>query len=397
MKTSSPLLIVLCGAMAAAMPALAQNTTVCQTTADSTSQTQSTWDQLVGILALKIDKAITSIPDTETNPAELTRRKALQKLQDELKKEGGCANLKSISDEFDKISKPKPPVRALTIPPVNPANNPSTTIDEKSISLALKGMDSFNREVSATATIQYNFGKQPEGKIFTGKLTPKFYDLASSEYIFNVSASYDDKWKAAPSKPGAANYSSLTQQYAGEVLQLSNLFNVHTVIFGSAYHDNSQGVIYDVEPGLGVYLRWNGKPVTGKSAPACTTNGKPAAPPPPKYQAILGLSAQADIDLQSTDAHATTLGGLNTYLLLKQTSDNAKNTVGFNLRGFLPAIETAANGHASAIVTDDYKFTDEWSLSFSVLDTYYSTVPATYSHNSLTPTIGVKFTPKAGK
>jgi hypothetical protein len=140
-------------------------------------------------------------------------------------------------------------------------------------------------------------------------------------------------------------------------------------------------------------VKGDDKSTSPKDGQAASTQAT-TSPQPLKYQAILGLSGVANIDVQYGNAQAATLGGLNTYLLLKYTSDNARNTVGFNLRGFLPAIETMANGHAGAIFTDDFKLTKDkkWSLSFSVLDSYYSTVPASYSHNSLTPTLGIKFT-----
>jgi len=360
---------------------------------------QTTCSHTMCELSTNIDEAIAKIPAAETNPNQVKKRNDLQELKSELKKAKTCDDFQKISDRFDKITG-RVFIRFVPNAPRSPFDTPSTTIGAKSITLGLSGTDAFNREVSAAVAIQYNIGTQPDGGKFKGPLTRKFYCTACSEYIFNFKANYDDKWKAAPSTPGAANLSNLTQQYSGEVMQLSNLFHAHTIILGSAYHDNSQGVRYDVEPGFGVYFRWNGKPVKGDDKSTSPKDGQATStqattsPQPLKYQAILGLSGVANIDVQYGNAQAATLGGLNTYLLLKYTSDNARNTVGFNLRGFLPAIETMANGHAGAIFTDDFKLTKDkkWSLSFSVLDSYYSTVPASYSHNSLTPTLGIKFT-----
>jgi hypothetical protein len=355
---------------------------------DDDKKRQSYTSQLNGILndklAARIAAELAKIPSCKPTQNDLDKRKKLLELQTELKSNGPCADLQSISDQLDKILVPNT-LMSGAMSGRSPFDTPSTKKGENSITIGLNGSDSFNREVGATAKIQYNFGNQPDGGTFHEKLTSNFYCTDCNEYIFNINANYDDRWKAAPSKPGAANYSNVTQQYSGEVLQLSNLFHAHTVISGSAYHDNSQGVLYDVEPGIGVFFRWPGNP-------------KPSQPA--NYQAILGLAGQADIDMQYTDAHATTLGGLHTYLLLRYgTNQEAKNTIGFNLRGFLPAIETAANGHASAIVTDDFAITrdKQWSLSFSILDSYYSTVPTSYSHNSLTPSISIKFTAQAKK
>ena len=84
---------------------------------------------------------------------------------------------------------------------------------------------------------------------------------------------------------------------------------------------------------------------------------------------------------------------LNKYI--QQSAKNTpRHTVTFNLRGFLPGTDTTAYGHASAMAEYDYKLSSNFSLSFSVLDSYYSTVAKGYDHNSLIPTFNVKFTPQ---
>jgi hypothetical protein len=384
----------------------------------------------------------------------LQAKLALQDLLKQLKTSGECSDLKAIETSFNKIKglmkkfnvesaeaqkQPLLPDRhsllsqssinllqgLAGISPLDLANTAPVT---KSISVGLGGSDSFNREVKVTGTAQLPWGQKPMGTSLTGAWHPEVFSTGCSQYLFNANVTYDDKWK-----PTSAT-SNLTQQYSGELLHFSNLFGgVHTVLMGGAYHDNSQGIAYDVEPAVGVFGRWPNE----------------ADPSSPKHQfkLILGLAAQADIESLIKATQNTALGGLRTYflwqwkpktatgkdakgiaqvfkdkdpkmceflvdpktdpkvnekackLLLDAVKTNGKpdqrHTFAFNLKGFLPAVTPTVYGHASAMASYDYKLTTKFSLSFSVLDTYYSTVSAGYSHNSLTPAFSLKWTPPA--
>jgi len=310
------------------------------------------------------------------------------------------------------------------------ADKASTNIGN-SISVGLDGTDSFNREVKATAGIQEKFGKVPPGE-YSGEFTPEFWRKDRSAYVVNVAAAYDDKWKALPTAPGKPNLSNLTQTYSGQLLQLSNLLKINTMLSGAIYHDNSQGIVYDFEPALGYFAHWPG-----------TTKKHPVAPKK-NYLVYLGVAAQGDIDSQYGSARTTYDEGVRTYFLwqwkpknntkesgvvigskqydchprepdpglslhpleglaianackeIESYSANApfsRHTFAFNFRGFLPPADPTVHGHASAMVSYDYKLSSKFSLSFSVLDSYYATVSPTYSHNSLVPSFSLKFTP----
>jgi hypothetical protein len=268
----------------------------------------------------------------------------------------------------------------------NPNNNASTALPSPSIALGLSGSDSFNRDVRVTLTVQYPFGMQPDGGAWKGDLKTPVFSTSNSAYIPSVSFSYDDKWKAAPSKAGASNPSTVTQQYSGELLNLSNLFHLHTVIGMSGYHDNSQGVVYDLEPTVGLFALW-----TSMSASSRLNFAKLKT----SDFLIVGLAGQGDFTQQYGTTSLSSLGGLHAYTLAQWIPKQApKSTIGFNLRGFLATTDPASNGHASAATSYSYNFTSGLAFSLAVVDTYYASVPSGYNHNSLAPTISLKFTPK---
>lgn len=405
-------------------------------------------------LAGKIDKELSGIDLCTDGPVRQKEARQLAGLKKDISSPADFSQktYDALNQRFQQITGQILGIAALPQPelPPSPADTASTSIGMKNFALGLGGGDAFNREVKVTAGAQYPLGTVPNRRLRSWLPSQhNLFGTVCSQYIFNLAAAYDDKWKATSSP------SNLTQTYFGEVVDLNRLLGgINTVIYGAAYHDNSQGIRYDIEPAMGVFLHWGKgvKSTTAEASKETVADGGPQKSES-KYTTVLGLAAEGDVALEYFASGVSTHYGLRTYFLwqfkpshqadkdkifaateaqicdqlgtklkqgdvsdesrskfqacqdlnqyLKSQSKTSRHTFAFNLRGFLPTVDTLAYGHASAKFEYDYKFSPKWSLSVSALDTYYSTVPTapsytklTFNHNSFIPALSVAYTPQ---
>ena len=335
----------------------------------------------------KIKKAISELDPCSTNEQVREKRNKLVALEAEVSKLVAVKTPEAYEADYQKIMNPEavPSMRAMEIWLVPTTDKASTDPAQKQVLLSLSGSDSFDREIKVSASASYPFGTMPsEKKFWKGDFDPNIFSPRCSYSIPSVDIAYDDKWDAT-----SGQASKLTQQYTGEIVNLSNLLGgLHTAVTFAGYHDSAQGIRYDTEESIGAYGKWH-LPI-----PDIDLSGSDN----PNF-VIVSLAGEWDTQKTDGEKQASQLGGLRTYVLARYQRDKeSRSHIGFNLRGFLPFVDTIDNGHASAMFMWERSLdkTKQWTLTFKTVDTYYSTVPAKYSHNALNPTIGIAYKPKLG-
>lgn len=228
-------------------------------------------------------------------------------------------------------------------------------------------------------------------KVITGAYKKPF-SKGGSATMLTFDTSYDDKWKVL--HPGTL---SQVPAYSGEVLNMSDMMHgAHTFFGGSMSHSVAQGIVYDFEPEFGFFALWPGAKSYNYRAPT-TQTFHTRDTLKQTQQLMLGVAAQ--IDNQSLYSKKTTWNeGLRAYVLWVwkpgSKPQSTRNTLLLNFKGFLPASNTLQYGHASAVAQYDMRITQRLSMTISLLDNYYSTVPKFASHNALLPTLSFNFGPR---
>jgi len=263
-------------------------------------------------------------------------------------------------------------------PPTNPTqvagSNPT------GITLGIKTSDSFNKEVSASASVNYATKNPPPAWCshpapFANRLSQQ-----NSLYVFNLNANYDDKWKDGPPA-----LSSVTQNYSVLGVNLSDLPGFPLTLLGSEYHSNQQGIVLEQEYGVGTYKRWSASSTTVEGGKTVIT----------RNSQLLIISGGIRVALDRLYKSIDNVNDLGPGFYMQFSSALTKNlTFSGSFKGFMPFAKTETYGRASADISINYKLNAQWLLSEEVTDTYFATVPAGFRDNSLTTSMGVKWTPK---
>jgi len=304
-------------------------------------------------------------------------------------------------------SAPIPPATSQGSPAVANANPTGTT-------LSTSVSDSFNKEVSAKATIVYvtyylppgwkndqtRYGNS-EGKKDTNPFSPQ-----NSLYVLNISANYDDKWKA-----GAPALSNVTQAYSITGVNINRSLGFPLTLLASEYHSNQQGILLDQEYGIGLPF-----PVLLRKPAPTDQATQPSGPCPGNeidsaskgnldpnqlicnQSRFLIVSAGLRGAFDKLSKHADSVNDFGPSLYSQfNWVPTKKWQISSTFKGFVPFARPESNGRVSIDISFAYKFAKQWSGSFEVTDTYFATVPAGYRDNSLTTTFGIKWTPQSPK
>jgi hypothetical protein len=219
----------------------------------------------------------------------------------------------------------------------------------------------------------------------TYSANPKFYDYeraGKARTTLNLSASYDDKWKAT------ANSSNVTQVYAGQLQQLFILGGTGAVVAsGNAYKNNSQGIILDQEYGFGglktfSFPKKNLYVETDFDLRAI--HDEMNAPGPTVTLVGSNLSASLSKSYfapKPASAPATALPTELASIVIKV--------------GAVPVFNRADSWQTYGTFDANRQLSSMWSVGLNVVDNYFEIAPKGYDKNYLKTTVSLKFTPKS--
>ncbi len=247
------------------------------------------------------------------------------------------------------------------------------------VTFSVSNADSYNKDAGASASIclTRNADNFQKG-ISAPPLTLKSF------YFFDASATYDDKWK-----DGKAALSTVTQQYSGMLGSLGRIGFAPTTILLGYYHSNTQGIILEQGYGVGFWMHFQHSaaiklPKNSQDLPSSTTAN------PPARTLLLSATARGEFDQLYGSAGDVNRVGVGFYSAFVNPL-TAKASLSGSFKGFLPAASPLVFGSAFAEIDYQYKFTEKWAATLSVVDSYYATVPANFRPNSLDSKIGLSY------
>ena len=207
--------------------------------------------------------------------------------------------------------------------------------------------------------------------------SPTFYAFArNTRTLLNLSASYDDKWKAA------ANSSNVTQVYSGKLQEMLFLNKPAVLVLGgSTYRNNSQGVVVEEADNVGVAKTFVPTPTSGieLDADIRAIYDEMNAPGPTVWLAGSNLSASlskcfparsASVCGQSSSAVAVKVGGI-------------------------PVFNRAGSWQAYGTFDAYRQLSQTISAGLSVVDNYFEIAPKGYNKNYVKIGLSLKYTPAA--
>jgi hypothetical protein len=208
---------------------------------------------------------------------------------------------------------------------------------------------------------------------------PTFYALetkARARTLLNLSASYDDKWKATPLS------SNVTQVYSGRLQQLFNTgANSAVFVSASAYRNNSQGIIVDQAYAVGA--------------------AKTISYPKGKNSYLESdLDLRAIRDEMKAPGPTVLLAGSNLSLSYSRRFDGPASPPGVAARqptslvfkaGAVPVFNRANSWQAYGTFDCFHPVTKSWSVGLQAVDNYFEIAPKGYNKNYLKMGLSIKY------
>ena len=213
-------------------------------------------------------------------------------------------------------------------------------------------------------------------------VAPKFYaiqhkangELRSRTMLF-LSASYDDKWKAA------ARTSNVTHVYSGKLQQLFMLSGSSAaVLSGNAYSNNSQGIIVDQAYAIGGAKTFDfpkGKNSYFETdADLRVIHDETNAPGPTVLLAGSNLSFDYS---KCFSAGQTCQASQSTSIVIKA--------------GVIPVFNRSKSWQAHGTFDAFHTITKTWSIGLTAVDNYYEIAPKGFNMNYIKLGLSIKYVP----
>ncbi len=208
---------------------------------------------------------------------------------------------------------------------------------------------------------------------------PTFYDFTeNTRTLLSLSASYDDKWKAA------AHSSNVTQVYSGDLSEM--LFPrkpVPFVLGGSAYRNNSQGVVIDEAYRGGIAVPIQVSAMTGfqLSGDLRAIYDQMNAPGPTAWMvgSYLGGSYSECFPDQNEKVCSASSGSVDMKV------------------GIIPVFNRAKSWQGSGVFDAFKPLSKTMSVGLTVIDNYLEIAPKGFNKNYLKISLAFKYTPSSTK
>ena len=266
---------------------------------------------------------------------------------------GPCASTPAVSPGT--IAAPQAPSKAS--PPASLHG-----LEQLTVSMGFTGSAQRDESYSASPTL-YAFERELDART-----------------LLSLSASYDDKWKAAP------NTSNITQVFSGKLQQLLLLHAPVALGFsGNAYRNNSQGIIIDQAYAIGGVKTFN-------------------------FKANANVESDFDIrfihDEMHTPGPTVSLVGSNLSLSYSklfpphgscpQCLTPRYTSVVFKA-GVIPVFNRPNSWQAYGTFDAFHQVTNTWSVGLQGVDNYFEIAPKGFNKNYIKLGIALKYSPATNK
>jgi len=209
--------------------------------------------------------------------------------------------------------------------------------------------------------------------------SPTFFALgANKRTLLNLSASYDDKWKAAP------NSSNVTQVYSGKLQEMLLLDKPAVLVLGgNGYHNNSQGIVIDEAYDVGTAKTLAPSPTSGVEFDADLRAIYDETNHPGPTVWLAGSNLSASLSKCFPLAGEKFCGSASPSVAIKA--------------GWIPVFNRAKSWQGYGTFDAYRPLTSTVSVGLSVVDNYFEIAPKGYNKNYAKIALSVKYTPQASK
>jgi hypothetical protein len=250
-------------------------------------------------------------------------------------------------------------------------------------SLQLWGLESFTVSMGFTGSASRDE---------TYSAAPTFYAFepkAKGRTLLSLSASYDDKWKAA------ANSSNVTQVDVGKLQQLFTVGNSGAVVIsGNAYRNNSQGIIVDQAYGVGgaktfaVPQGKNSYMETDFDIRAIHDEMKAPGP------TVLLVGGNLNISYSKCFPGA----GMGSFCQTSQAPGQTALSSSIDFKaGVVPVFNRSKSWQAYGTFDAFHPLSAAWSVGLKATDNYFEIAPKGFNKNYINVAMSIKYAPTPAK